>query len=166
MPKPLTGIAIIRCQLSEGACLPEEWKKHINDNPDFQNFCVKAEETIVIFMDCKGCQKNKDGAAEIKTIVSQIIEQDLDTVFLTGCMCRNIGELKSYIGIKDGNLGWINTVESFCSGCIEGLEEKSGGESCALYQNKIIERCPNATALHLLKFVKDNYPWVNVIIKK
>lgn len=166
MAKPLTGIAIIRCQLSEGVCLPEEWKKYIKDNPDFQYWCVKMKEIIVTLMDCKGCQKNQDEAKEIKTIASQIIEQGIGNIFLTRCMCRNIDELKPHIGIKDDNLGRINTFASFCKGCIGGLEKELGNESCTLYQNKIIERCPNSTASQLLEFIKDNYSWVNVIIKK
>lgn len=166
MAKPLTGIAIIRCQLTEKVCPPEKWKKHMRDNSDFQDFCIKAEEIIVALMDCKGCQKNKDGAKEIKAIASKIIKKGIATLFLTRCMCRNIRGLKSYIGMKSGDLRWVNTFESFCKGCIGGLEEESANESCTLYQNKIIERCPNSTAFHLLEFIKDNFPWSNVIMRK
>lgn len=165
MAKPLTGIAIIRCQLSEDVCSPEEWKKNIKDNPDFQSFCVKAEEIIVVLTSCKGCQKNKDGANEIKTIASKMIKKGIGTIFLTRCVCRNIRELKSYMGIKGGNLSWINTFESFCKGCIGGLEKEAGNEPCLFYQGKITERCPNSTALQLIEFIKDSYSWVNVIIK-
>lgn len=131
MMEPLTGIAIIRCQLSEEVCRPEEWKKYINDSPDFRDFCVKEKEIIVALLDCKGCQKNKDKAKEIKTKVSQLVKHGIDTIFLTRCMCRNISELKSYIGIKGDNLGWVNTFASFCwKGCIGALE-KELSEGCA-----------------------------------
>lgn len=166
MAKPLTGIAIVRCQLSEGVCSPEEWKKGIKDNSHFRDFCVEMEEIIVTLIDCKGCKKNKDRAKEIKTIASQMIEHGIDTIFLTRCMYRNTRKLKSYMGTKGNNLGWINTFESFCKGCIGGLEKGTAIESCTLYQDKIIEKCPNSTASHLSEFIKDNYAWVNIIIRK
>jgi hypothetical protein len=166
MEKSVNAITIIRCQLSEDACPPEEWKKHINNNPDFQKFCIDMEEIAVVFMDCKGCQKNKNEAEEIKTIASQIVENGVGTVFLTRCMCRNIKNLKSYIGVKGGDLGWIDIFGSFCRGCIDGLGEKEGSSFCMLYQDRIKEKCPNSAASHLLEFIKTNYPWVTIIIKK
>lgn len=166
MVKPLTGIAIIRCQLSEEVCPRVEWKKYIEDNPNCQNLCVKMEEIIVILMDCMGCQENKNEANKIKTIASHIIEKGIDTIFLTACMCRNMEELKSHIGIKCSDIGWINTFVSFFIKCIGGVGKKSADKSCALYQNKIIGKCPNSTAFHLLEFIKDNYSQVNVVIRK
>lgn len=167
MMEPLTGIAIIRCQLSEEVCRPEEWKKYINDSSDFRDFCVKKKEIIVTLLDCKGCQKNKDKAKEIKTKVSQLAKHGINTIFLTRCMCRNISELRSCIGIRSNNLSWVNKFASFCwKGCIGTLEKELASDSCILYQGQIIEKCPNKTASHLLKFVKDNYPSVNMIIKE